>query len=101
MRPTHFQIEFTKERILPTGRLTLVGHIWENSGFIGRLNRQDATGKRSGHQIKNGDILGSYIGCLCMGKPYFEAVRETDDNPRRWESDESLPLRFSARGWTG
>ncbi len=56
MRPTYFQFEFTKERILPTRGLTLVGHILENSGFIGQLNKQDATGKRSGHQIKNGDI---------------------------------------------
>jgi len=39
------------------------------------------TGRRSGHQIKNGDILGSYIGCLCMGKPDFESVRETDEDP--------------------
>lgn len=81
MEPTNFQIEFTNERIIPSGGLSLVGHILRNSGFIGRLNWQDATGKCSGHQIKNGDILGSYIGCLCMGKPEFEAIRETDDDP--------------------
>lgn len=81
MKPTHFQIAFTNEHILPSGGLTLVGAILENSGFIDRLNRQDATGRRSGHQIKNGDILSSYIGCLCMGKPDFEAIRETDDDP--------------------
>lgn len=81
MKPTHFQIEFTNERIIPSGGLTLVGYLLDNSGFIDRLNMQDITGRRSGHQIKNGDILGSYIGCLCMGKPDFEAVRETDDDP--------------------
>ena len=81
MKPTHFQIEFTNERIITSGGLTLVGYILENSGFIDRLNRQDVTGRRSGHQIKNGDILGSYIGCLCMGKPDFESIRETDDDP--------------------
>lgn len=81
MKPTHFQIEFTNERIIPSGGLTLVGYILENSGFIDRLNRQDVTGRRSGHQIKNGDILGSYIGCLCMGKPDFETIRETNDDP--------------------
>ncbi len=59
MKPTHFQIEFTNERIIPSRGLTLVGHILENSGFIGRLNKQDVTGRRSGHRIKNGDILGS------------------------------------------
>lgn len=41
MKPTSFQIEFTDERIIPSSGLTPVGHIWEN-----------------------GDILGSYIGCL-------------------------------------
>jgi len=81
MKPTDFQIEFTNERIIPSGGLTLVGHILENSGFIDRVNKQDVTGGRSGHQIKNGDILSSYIGCLCMGKPDFEAIRETDDDP--------------------
>ena len=81
MKPTHFQIEFTNERIIPSGGLTLVGYLLDNSGFIDRLNMQDITGRRSGHQIKNGDILGSYIGCLCMGKPDFETVRETDDDP--------------------
>ncbi len=40
MKPTHFQIEFRKKRILPSGGLTLVGHILDNSGFIDRMNRQ-------------------------------------------------------------
>ncbi|MCX4325244.1 MAG: IS1380 family transposase [Lachnospiraceae bacterium] len=107
MKPTHFQIEFTKERIIPSGGLTLVGHILENSGLIDRLNKQDVTGRRSGHQIKNGDILGSYIGCLCMGKPDFEAIRETDDDPEffcqamgieRIPSAESLRQRMDEIG---
>lgn len=107
MKPTHFQIEFTKERIIPSGRLALVGYILENSGFIDRLNKQDTTGRRYGHQIKNGDILSSYIGCLCMGKPGFEAVRETDDDPeffcqamgiRRLPSPEILRQRMDEIG---
>ncbi len=44
---------------IPSGGLTLVGYLLDNSGFIDRLNMQDITGRRSGHQIKNGDILGS------------------------------------------
>ena len=39
----------------------------------------DVTKSRSQHQIKNGDIILTYIGMLCMGKPYFEAVHEMDD----------------------
>ena len=41
----------------------------------------DVTKNRSQHQIKNGDILLTYIGMLCMGKPQFEAVREMSDDP--------------------
>ena len=40
----------------------------------------DVTPNRSQHQIKNGDILLSYIGMLCMGKPQFQAVHEMDDD---------------------
>ena len=29
---------------------------------------------------KNGDIVLTYLGMLCMGKPYFEAVHEMDDD---------------------
>ena len=68
MKPTHFQIEFTNECIIPSGGLTLVGHILKNSGFIERLNMQDVTGRRSGHQIKNGNILASYIRTPMHGK---------------------------------
>lgn len=39
----------------------------------------DLTKKHSQHQIKNGDIILTYIGMLYMGKPYFEAVHEMDD----------------------
>ena len=40
----------------------------------------DVTSNRSKHQIKNGDIVLTYLGMLCMGKPYFEAVHEMDDD---------------------
>ncbi len=33
MKPTHFQIGFTDERIIPSGGLALVGYILGNSGF--------------------------------------------------------------------
>ena len=41
----------------------------------------DVSQKRSQHQIKNGDVLLTYIGMLCMGKPQFDAVREMEDDP--------------------
>ena len=73
-------IEFTNERIIPAGGLAVVGALLGKCDFIKKINRMDVTPNRSQHQIKNGDILLTYIGMLCMGKPYFEAVHEMDDD---------------------
>ena len=73
-------VEFTDERIIPAGGLAVVGTILGKSDFIKKLNRMDVTANRSQHQIKNGDIVLTYLGMLCMGKPYFEAVHEMDDD---------------------
>lgn len=73
-------IEFTNERIIPAGGLAAVGALLGKSDFIKKLNRMDVTSNRSQHQIKNGDIVLTFLGMLCMGKPYFEAVHEMDDD---------------------
>ncbi len=76
----NIKIEFTNERIIPASGLAVVGAILGKSNFVKRCNRMDVTPNRSQHQIKNGDILLSYIGMLCMGKPQFQAVHEMDDD---------------------
>ena len=73
-------VEFTNERIIPASGLAVVGALLGKSGFIKKLNRMDITSNRSQHQITNGDIVLTYLGMLCMGKPYFEAVHEMDDD---------------------
>lgn len=73
-------VEFTNERIIPASGLSVVGALLGKSDFVKKLNRMDVTPNRSQHQIKNGDILLTYLGMLCMGKPYFEAVHEMDDD---------------------
>ena len=73
-------VELTDERIIPAGGLAVVGAILGKSDFIKKMNRIDVTPNRSQHQIKNGDILLTYLGMLCMGKPYYEAVHEMDDD---------------------
>ena len=73
-------VEFTNERIIPASGLAVVGALLGKSDFIKKLNRMDVTSMRSQHQIKNGDIVLTYLGMLCMGKPYFEAVHEMDDD---------------------
>ena len=73
-------VEFTNERIIPAGGLSVVAALLGKSDFVKKLNRMDVTKNRSQHQIKNCDILLTYLGMLCMGKPYFEAVHEMDDD---------------------
>lgn len=74
------KVEFTDERIIPASGTAVVGALLGKSDFVKKLNRMDVTKNRSQHQIKNGDIIITYIGMLCMGKPYFEAVHEMDDD---------------------
>jgi len=76
----NIKIEFTNERIIPASGLAVVGAILGKSDFVKRCNRMDVTPNRSQHQIKNGDILLTYISMLCMGKPEFQAVHEMDDD---------------------
>ena len=77
----NIKIEFTNERIIPASGLAVVGAILGKSDFVKRCNRMDVTKNRSQHQIKNGDILLTCIGLLCMGKPAYGSVHEMDDGP--------------------
>ena len=54
-------VEFTNERIIPASGLAVVGTLLGKSGFIKKLNRMDITSNRSQHQIKNGDIVLTYL----------------------------------------
>ena len=76
----NIRVELTNERIIPSGGLSVVGAILGKSDFVKKLNRMDVTKKRSQHQIKNGDILLTYIGMLAMGKPQFDSVNELHDD---------------------
>lgn len=78
----NMKIAFSNERIIPAGGLSVVGAILGKSDFAKKCNRMDVTPNRSQHQIKNGDILLTYIGMLCMGKPAFGSVREFEDDPQ-------------------
>ena len=73
-------VKYTNERIIPASGLAVVGALLGKSNFTKKLNHMDVTKNRSQHQIKNGDIILTYIAMLCMGKPYYEAVHEMDDD---------------------
>jgi hypothetical protein len=73
-------VELSNERLIAPSGLALVGAMLGRSGLVKRSNQMSATGKRSQPQIKNGDILLTYVGLLCQGKTAFESVREMEDD---------------------
>lgn len=74
-------VELSNERLITPSGLSLVGGVLAKSDLVKRCNRMSVSSKRSQPQIKNGDILLTYIGLLCQGKPQFEAVRELQEDP--------------------
>lgn len=54
-------IEFSNERLITPSGLSLIGQMLGKSSFIKQCNNMKIDGKRSQSQIKNGDILLSYI----------------------------------------
>ena len=79
-------ITCSDERLITPSGLTLVGQMLGKSSFIKKCNNMKVDGKRSQSQIKNGDILLSYIGLLCQGKTAFEAINEMSDDPDYFET---------------
>ena len=75
------RVELSNERLITPSGLTLVGAMLGKSGLVKRCNQMSVTDKRSQPQIKNGDILLTYIGVLCQGKTAYESVREMEDDP--------------------
>ena len=81
MKRMPIEVVFTNERIISPSGLSIVGGMLGKSDFVKRCNRIPVSPRRSEAQIKDGDILLTYIGLLCQGKTDFEAVRETQDDP--------------------
>ena len=78
-------IKFSNERLITPSGLSLIGQMLGKSSFIKKCNNMRVDGKRSQSQIKNGDILLSYIGLLCQGKTAYECIRETADDPEYYK----------------
>ncbi|EOS27687.1 hypothetical protein C806_00134 [Lachnospiraceae bacterium 3-1] len=74
-------IEFSDERLITPSGLVFVGQILGKSNFVKKINRAPISNEYLQKQIKYGDILLTYIGMLCQGKPQYEAVREMMDDP--------------------
>lgn len=103
-------IEFSDERLITPSGLVFVGQILGKSNFVKKINRAPVSDEYLQKQIKNGDILLTYIGMLCQGKPQYEAVREMMDDPDYYKyalgiaysipSAETLRQRFDMLGDT-
>jgi len=78
-------VEFSDERLITPSGLSLVGMLLGKSDFVKRCNRATVSQKRSQPQIKNGDILLTYIGLLCQGKTDYEAVKEMAEDPEYYK----------------
>ena len=81
MANSRIKVVFGNERIITPSGLGIVGGMLGKSNFRKHCDRQKVDPKLSQTQIKNGDILLTYIGNLTLGKTDFEAVREFDDDP--------------------
>ena len=88
MQKPQIKIVFTNERLITPSGLTIVGGMLGKSSFVKQCNRIPVDKKRSEPQIKDGDILLTYIGLLCQGKTEFEAVKEMQDpsSPKKVET---------------
>lgn len=101
-------VEFSNERLITPSGLVFVGQILGKSAFVKKINRAPISNDYLQKQIKNGDILLTYIGMLCQGKPQYEAVREMQDDPEYYKyslgvayaipSAETLRQRFDMIG---
>ena len=81
-----FEIVFTDERLITPSGLSIIGGMLGKSDFVKWCNRIPIDKKRSEPQIKDGDILLTYIGLLCQGKTEYEAVNEMRDDPEFFKS---------------
>ena len=101
-------IEFSDERLITPSGLVFVGQILGKSSFVKKINRAPISKDYLQKQIKNEDVLLTYIGMLCQGKPQYEAVREMMDDPDYYKyalgisyaipSAETLRQRFDMIG---
>ena len=86
MADTRIKLVFGNQRIIPYSGLAIIGGMLGKSNFRKYCDRLKVDPKRSQPQIKNGDILLSYIGLLTRGETAYESVREFEDDPAYFKS---------------
>lgn len=86
MKKARIEVVYSNERLITPSGLSIVGGMLGKSNFVKRCNRIPIEKKRSEPQIKDGDILLTYIGLLCQGKTDYEAVEEMEDDRDYYET---------------
>ena len=64
MSKPQIKVVFSNERLITPSGLNIVGGMFGKSNFVKRCNRIPVDKKRSEPQIKDGDVLLTYIGCF-------------------------------------
>ncbi len=85
MSKPQIKVIFSNERLIAPSGLNIVGGMLGKSSFVKRCNRMPVDKKRSEPQIKDGDILLTYIGLLCQGKTQY-----ADDSKKLSNSSSGL-----------
>ena len=81
MYKPRIKVVFSDERLITPSGLSIIGGMLGKSDFVKRCNRIPVDKKRSEPQIKDCDVLLTYIGLLCQAKPQYDAVNEMKDDP--------------------
>lgn len=94
MKKARIEVVYSNERLITPSGLSIVGGMLGKSNFVKRCNRIPIEKKRSEPQIKDGDILLTYIGLLCQGKTDYEAVEEMEDDLDYYETALGITRRI-------
>ena len=94
MKRARIEVVYSNERLITPSGLSIVGGMLGKSNFVKRCNRIPIEKKRSEPQIKDGDILLTYIGLLCQGKTDYEAVEEMEDDRDYYETALGITRRI-------
>ncbi len=74
------KLVLSNERLITPSGLAFIGQLLGKSNFIKCCNRHQIKKDYSQPQIKNGDIILTYIGLLCQANSAFEKVKEMDED---------------------
>ena len=96
MYKPRIEVVFGNERIISPSGLNIVGAMLGKSDFKKRCDRRKVDPKRSQPQIKDGDILLTYIGLLTLGKTSYDSVHEFDDDPDYFQNALGIPHESGA-----